>query len=39
MDGSRTLFDSEAPPSLVFDDWAIMVRYEVFRFDVFVVVV
>ena len=28
-DGSHTLFDSEAPPWLVFDDWAISVHYEV----------
>ena len=27
MDGSRTLLDSEAPPWLVFGDWAISVHY------------
>ena len=32
MDGSHTLLDSEAPPWLVFGDWAISVHYEVLRF-------
>ena len=35
MDGNGTLLDSEAPPWLVFGDWAISVHYEVLRFSVF----
>ena len=35
MDGSLTLFDSDAPPWLVFCDWVISVHYEVLRFAVF----
>ena len=35
MDGSLTLLDSEAPPWLVFGDWAISVHCEVLRFAVF----
>ena len=35
MDGSCTLLDNEAPPWLVFGDWAISVHDEVLRFAVF----
>ena len=36
MDDGRTLVDNEAPPWLVFDDWAISVHYEVLRLAVLV---
>ena len=35
VDGSCTLLDSEAPPWLVFGNWAISVHYEVLRSAVF----
>ena len=35
MDVGCTLLDSETPPWLVFDDWAISVRYEILQFAVF----
>ena len=35
MDGGRTLLDSDAPPWLVFGDWAISVHFEVLHFAIF----
>ena len=35
IDGGHTLLDSEAPPWLVFGDWAISAHYEVLWFAVF----